>query len=326
MVLSLTLHLPNLIDPRSYDLPEPVKLPGCVPVRGSDLPDSLQGRTNQEAYKGGMQMCKKYLSADGILVNDFLDLEPDIYKAFEEDGKLPPIYPVGPLVRSGSSKDNECLKWLDEQPDGTVLYVSFGSGGTLSSEQLKELALGLEMSEQRFLWVVKSPHDEARNATYFTIDEKEEMDRFEFLSTDFMNRTKGKGFLLAQWAPQIEILAHRAVGGFVTHCGWNSVLESIVHGVPIIAWPLFAEQRMNAVLLRDDLKVALRVRENEDGIVDSEQIAKLAKSLIKGKEEKGIEIRNRIVSLKGAAAQALTKDGYSTKSLAKVIGKWISVE
>ncbi|KAL3818263.1 hypothetical protein ACJIZ3_004168 [Penstemon smallii] len=330
MILSLALHFPKLdelTDSEYRDLPEPVKIPGCVPVHGSDFPDTLQDKKSQ-TYEGMLELCRKYQLAEGILVNGFLDLEPDIYKAFEAQDhglggiNIPPVYPVGPLVRTRLGDNNEddkveCLKWLDEQPNGSVLFVSFGSGGTLSREQLKELGLGLEMSGQRFLWVVKSPsHDKVKYATYFTFAD-DDLDPLEFIE-----RTNAKGFLLAQWAPQIEILSHRAVGGFVTHCGWNSTLESIIHGVPLIAWPLFAEQKMNAVLLSEDLKVAFRVRENENGVVDSEQIAKLGTSLIEGEE--GMELRNRIRNIQGAAIQALSQDGHSTKSLAKVVEKWIN--
>ncbi|KAI3468636.1 hypothetical protein Pfo_025299 [Paulownia fortunei] len=225
----------------------------------------------------------------------FLDLEPDTFKAFEQGGfrTTPPVYPVGPLIRTGSTNEScddkpECLKWLDKQPAGSVLFVSFGSGGTLSREQLKELAsahiIRLEMQH-------------------------------------ILQMTKEKGFVLSQWAPQIEVLSHRAVGGFLTHCGWNSTLESIVHGVPLIPWPLYAEQRMNAVFLSEELKVALRVRENENGVVDSEQISRLARRLMEGEE--GEQLRIRMRNLKDAAARAFSQDGSSTKSLANVAQKWI---
>ncbi|MFX6534594.1 hypothetical protein ABTG41_10055, partial [Acinetobacter baumannii] len=305
-----------------------------------------------------IEMCKSYRLAKGILVNGFWDIEPNTYKAFDEDalgnhdgssvqkdsehvsssrlngydglsrsGKIPRVYPVGPLVRSERVyKDDdedkpECLKWLDEQPIGSVLFVSFGSGGTLSEEQWKELALGLEMSEQRFLLVVKStPNDKAKSAAYFSSNDKNKLDPFEFLPIIFLERTKEKGFLLSEWAPQIEVLSHKAVGGFVTHCGWNSALESIVHGVPLIAWPLFGEQKMNAVLLSEDLKVAFWVRENGSGFVDREEVARLVRSLFEGEE--GMDIRNRMRNFKALAAQALSQDGASTKSLASVVENW----
>nr|GFB34647.1 hydroquinone glucosyltransferase-like [Tanacetum cinerariifolium] len=136
--------------------------------------------------------------------------------------------------------------WLGKHPVSSVLFVSFGSGGTLSQEQINELAFGLEQSGQRFLWVIKSPHGTS-NASYFNA--QSHLDPFGFLPDGFLDRVKDRGFLVSSWAPQVEILGHGSTGGFLTHCGWNSISESVVNGVPMIAWPLFAEQRMNAVLL-----------------------------------------------------------------------------
>ncbi|GFP86707.1 hydroquinone glucosyltransferase [Phtheirospermum japonicum] len=329
MVLSFSFYLSELDESCACeyrDLPEPVKVPGCVPVRGSDLPDPVQDRESQ-AYRGSVEMCKQFGSAEGILVNTFLDLEPGTFKSFGM-GNSPPVYPVGPLIRTGSATESggECLKWLDKQPDRSVLFISFGSGGTLSRQQLNELAAGLEMSRQRFLLVAKSPNDEIKNAAYFTgaDDEIKMDDHSEYVSADFLERTKERGYVISQWAPQIEVLSHVAVGGFVTHCGWNSTLESIVQGVPLIAWPLFAEQRMNAVLLSEGLKVAIRVRENENGVVEREQISELARRLMEGEE--GEELRKRMRGFKDAAAKALSQYGSSTRALANVAGKWIGLE
>jgi hydroquinone glucosyltransferase len=326
MVLSLVFYLPELDETYSCeyrDLPEPVKLPGCVPVRGTDLIDPIQDRKN-EVYKGILQMAKRYPLAAGIMVNSFLDLEPGSFKALMEgkEGR-PPVYPVGPLVQSGSDHGAyglECLRWLDEQPNNSVLFVSFGSGGTLSHEQLHELALGLEMSGQRFLWVVRSPHEKAANATYFSVQSIK--DPFDFLPDGFLERTKGVGLVVPSWAPQVQVLKHGSTGGFLTHCGWNSTLESILHGVPLIAWPLYAEQRMNSVLLADDLKVALRVKVNDKGLVGHEDISNYARCLIEGEE--GKLLKSKMKELRIAADRALSEEGSSAKSLAEVAQVWKS--
>ncbi|KAJ1395406.1 UDP-glycosyltransferase family, conserved site [Sesbania bispinosa] len=96
--------------------------------------------------------------------------------------------------------------------------------------------------------------------------------------------SRNKVLVIPTWAPQIQILSHSSIGGFLSHCGWNSVLESVLHGVPLITWPLFAEQRMNAVLLSDGLKVGLRPRVNENGIVERVEIAKVIECLMEGEE------------------------------------------
>ncbi|KAJ7951275.1 Glycosyltransferase [Quillaja saponaria] len=208
---------------------------------------------------------------------------------------------------------SECLKWLDDQSHDSVLFVCFGSGGTLSSDQINELALGLETSEQRFLWVTRSPNDKVANASYFSAQSQE--DPLEFLPQGFVERTKGRGIVVPSWAPQAQILSHSSTGGFLTHCGWNSILESVVNGVPFIAWPLYAEQKMNAVMLTQDLKVALRPNTNENGLVERGEIAKIVKDLMEGDE--GKKIRYRMKDLKEAAARVLSENGSSTKVISE---------
>nr|XP_015896385.2 hydroquinone glucosyltransferase-like [Ziziphus jujuba var. spinosa] len=326
MGLSLAFYLPKLDETyccEYRDIPEPVKLPGCVPIHGKDLMDPAQDRKN-EVYKMVLHIAKLYNNASGILVNSFADLEPGALKALKEGIQgNPPVYSVGPLIRVGSEVDrrseSECSRWLDKQPKGSVLFVSFGSGGTLSHEQLNELALGLEMSGQRFLWVVRRPK-KAAHGNYFDAQSVENDDVSNFLPDGFLERTKEVGLVVPSWAPQVQVLSHGCTGGFVSHCGWNSVLESIVHGVPLIAWPLYAEQKMNAVLLADDLKVAVRVTVNDKGLVGRQEIAEYAKGLIEGEE--GKLLRDRMERFKEAASMALSKEGSSTKSLAEVAQIW----
>ncbi|XP_043723415.1 hydroquinone glucosyltransferase-like [Telopea speciosissima] len=326
MVFSWTLYMPKLDEMHSGEYRElinPIKLPGCIALQGKDLFLSIQDRKN-EAYSLFLQHCKRFKLAEGIMLNSFIDLEPSTINAIKEgkdDINMPPVYPVGPLVQSGSKDGvdvSDCLKWLDDQPHGSVLFVSFGSGGALSPEQFTELAFGLERSEQRFLWVVRSPTRKASNANFFDAQSVE--DPFAFLPEGFLERTKGMGLVLSSWAPQIQVLSHASTGGFLTHCGWNSTLESIVHGVPLIAWPLYAEQRMNALMLVQDMKVAFLPKEGEDGIVRREEIAAVVKCLMEGEE--GMRKRKRMRELKDAAAKALSEDGSSTQSLLELTHKW----
>ncbi|XP_057440495.1 hydroquinone glucosyltransferase-like [Lotus japonicus] len=321
-VLSVILHLPKLdeqISGEYRDLKEPINLPGCVPLMGSDLPAPTQDRSS-EGYMRFLESCKRISSAaDGILINTFLEMESGAVRALEEEwnGKIR-VYPLGPITQIGSiieANDNECLKWLENQPPSSVVYVSFGSGGTLTQHQIDELALGLELSGVRFLWVLRAPSDSV-NAAYLEAGNE---DPLQFLPSGFLERTKEQGLVVPSWAPQVQVLAHSSVGGFLSHCGWNSVLESMQEGVPIIAWPLFAEQRMNAVMLADGLRVALRVKFNEDGIVEKEEIAKVVKSLMECEE--GDAMRKRMRDLKVSAADAI-KDGSSTRTLIKVASQW----
>ncbi|GMH00434.1 hypothetical protein Nepgr_002273 [Nepenthes gracilis] len=325
-VLSLFLYLPKLDETVSCEfreLPQPVEIPGCIPLHGSELHHPLQDRRD-DAYKWVLHHSKRYRFAEGIIANTFPELEGGATRALQEPepGK-PPVYFVGPLVRSASSDagaGDECLRWLDDQPHGSVLFVSFGSAGTLSSEQLHELALGLEMSEQRFLWVVRSPNDRIPNGTYFTAESQR--DPFRFMPEGFLDKTKGRGLVVPSWAPQIQVLGHRSTGGFLSHCGWNSTLESVVHGVPLITWPLFAEQEMNTAMLTRELKVGLKPTAEDGGLVGRAEIARVVRALMEGEE--GKEARSRMKDLKDAAAKVLSDDGSSTIALSQVALQWKS--
>ncbi|KAI3470207.1 hypothetical protein Pfo_026870 [Paulownia fortunei] len=325
--LSLSMDLPKLDESctsQYRDLPDPIKLPGSIVLRPEDLPDSMKDRKS-EVHKWILDLCKKKLLADGILVNSFLELEIEAFQDLElRRPGIPPVYPVGPLIRTGleteSDQRSECLKWLNNQPPESVLFVSFGSGGTLSVDQFNELALGLEMSEQRFLWVVRSPQENVAAAYLNTSSIVK--DPLDFLPEGFLERTNGRGLVVASWAPQIQVLSHISTGGFVTHCGWNSILESVVFGVPLIAWPLCFEHKMNAVFLTDGLKAAIRVKENENGVVERGHVSELVKQLMEGEE--GKQIRNRMMDVKIAAGDVLRQEGSSTQALAQVVQKWIN--
>ncbi|RYR54747.1 hypothetical protein Ahy_A06g030030 isoform B [Arachis hypogaea] len=297
MTLSLFLHLKTLHNQVSCeyrDHKELIRIPGCIPIYGHDLPEHFRDRSSI-SYDLILRLSKRLLSlADGFLVNSFSKIERVTAIAIEEElGK----------------KNTPVYLWLDNQRPNSVLYVSFGSGGTLCQEQVNEMALGLELSGQKFLWVLRAPSDSA-NAAYLGA---ENVDPLSFLPRGFLERTKGQGLVLVNWAPQTQILSHSSTGGFLTHCGWNSTLESIVMGVPMITWPLFAEQRMNAVLLTEGLKVGLRPKFNSNGIVERDEIAMVVKGLMVGEETNGI--RQRIRELKDAAADALKEDGSSTRDL-----------
>ncbi|CAL5414301.1 unnamed protein product [Camellia sinensis] len=339
MSLSLLLHLPKLDEEAQAhgcsdykDIPDPIKIPGCIPIRGTQFVDMLQNR-NTHTYKLFIYHTKRYNLADGIIVNSFLELESGAFNAFADDGedgsgKKQPIYPIGPLLQtrpiSGNDDDVECLRWLDEQPRGSVLFASFGSSGTLSQEQLTELALGLEMSEQRFIWVVRSPAKDGASGVHYNAQSiNKDDDPFDFLPKGFMERTRrgGLGLLVRSWAPQIQILSHGSTGGFLSHCGWNSILESLVNGVPLIAWPLFGEQEMHTEMLTKQFKIAFRPNKNEeDGLVGREEIAKLVRDLILG--EGGKPLRQKARELKEAAATATSAHGSSARSLVQVIQIW----
>ena len=183
--------------------------------------------------------------ADGFIVNSFEELESHAVHSF--CGGAIPVYPVGPILnlkggdsdtdKQGSECDSEIIKWLDEQPPSSVVFLCFGSMGWFGEDQIKEIARALEDSGARFLWSLRKPPPKGSMGmpSDFPLPELAEA-----LPEGFLDRTAGIGRVIG-WAPQAQVLAHQATGGFVSHCGWNSTLESIYFGVPIATWPLYAE-------------------------------------------------------------------------------------
>ncbi|KAG4941643.1 hypothetical protein JHK87_045514 [Glycine soja] len=244
----------------------------------------------------------------GIIANTFEALEEKSIRALCEDGTLPPLFFIGPLISAPYEEDKGCLSWLDSQPSQSVVLLSFGSLGRFSRAQLKEIAIGLEKSEQRFLWVVRSRLDDA--------DSMEELSLDELMPEGFLERTKEKGLIMRNWAPQVQLLSHDSVGGFVTHCGWNSVLEAVCEGVPMVAWPLYAEQKMNRVIMVKEMKVALEVNENKDGLVSATELGDRVRELMDS--VKGKEIRQRVFEMKKRAEEAMAEGGTSCVTLDKL--------
>lgn len=331
MTLSLFLHLPELDATRTGELrdaTEPILLPGCVPIHAHELPRSMLADRSSDTYAGFLSMAKGAARVDGILVNTFLELEPAVRHC--TDGLKLPVHAVGPLVWSravGMDRDHRCLSWLDRQPRGSVVYVSFGSGGTLTWQQTAELALGLELSQHRFIWAIKRPDQDSASGAFFGTrqgegEDEDEDTALDFLPEGFIERTRGVGLLVQSWAPQTAMLGHASVGCFLTHCGWNSALESVLHGVPMIAWPLYAEQKMNAAMLEVQVGVAIRAKLGPDGIISKEEVAGVIKRVMEGEEGKAI--RERAGHLRDKAAHAWSVDGCSTRALAQITHAWKS--
>lgn len=183
--------------------------------------------------------------------------------------------------------------------------------------------LRLSKISYRFIWVVRPPSGDA-GAAYLNAQTENPLD---YLPKGFIERTKGRGHVVKSWAPQVEILRHVATGAFLSHCGWNSTLESVVNGKPMIAWPLFAEQNLNAVLLTQGMKIGVRVKKNDEknkgGIVERDEVVRVVKCVMESSEESD-EMRKRAQVFKDAAAKALSEDGSSTKTLEKLAMKWKS--
>ncbi|KAJ7953973.1 UDP-glycosyltransferase [Quillaja saponaria] len=240
----------------------------------------------------------------GCVVNSFEALEGPYLDYLTRTLGHQRVYGVGPLNLIGTQMvapnpnpgSNNVLTWLDGCPAGSVLYVCFGSQKLLNREQMEGLANGLERSGIRFVWVVKTG----------TAQEEAEV-----IPDGFEDRVSGHGLVIKGWVQQVLILGHRAVGGFLSHCGWNSVLEGMVGGAMVIGWPMEADQFVNARLLVEDLGVAVRVCEGGETVPDSTKLGnEIAQAMSENSPQKG-----RAKKLRDEAIAAVNNSGSSLRAL-----------
>nr|QOL02399.1 (iso)flavone 7 and 3'-O-glycosyltransferase [Iris domestica] len=293
----------------------PVHFPGLPPIPASDLPADVQVRG--ESYDAALAHFVRLPRADGIMINTFESLEKRAVRALVDGvcvpGRAtPPVYCIGPLIADGSDggERHECLAWLDAQPERSVVFLCFGSMGSFSTEQLKETAGGLERSGQRFLWVVRSPPSDPA----YPFGPRAETELEALLPEGFLERTRERGMVLESWAPQAAVLAHRSVGGFVSHCGWNSTLEAVCSGVPMLGWPLYAEQRMNRVSLVEEAKVAVAMEGCHNGLVSADEVETKIRRLMESRA-----LGERMAATKERAVAARTEGGESTLALLELV-------
>lgn len=224
------------------------------------------------------------LSRDVVLIKTCRELEGK-YVDFLSNVSGKEILPVGPLVQDLVMNDDESveiMQWLEKKEKKSVVYVSFGSECFLSKEEREEVAKGLELSMVSFIWVVRVP-----NARQIEIEEA--------LPKGFLDRVGNRGMVVKGWAPQAQILGHPNTGAFVSHCGWNSTLESIKYGVPIIAMPMQADQPINARLI-EAIGVGLEIVRDEYGEFRHEEIMKGIKKIVRDENGEGIRRKVRQMS------------------------------
>ncbi|KAK3032568.1 hypothetical protein RJ639_036807 [Escallonia herrerae] len=221
----------------------------------------------------------------------------------------PDITPIGPLLASnrlGNSaghfwtEDTSCLKWLDQQPACSVIYVAFGSFTVLNQSQFEELALGLELTNRPFLWVVR-PEMNGQDRTY---------------PEGFLERIEQRAQMVS-WAPQQKVLSHPSVACFLSHCGWNSTIEGVSNGVPILSWPYFVDQFINETYICDVWKVGLGFEKDEKGIIARAEIRNKVEQLLGNNV-----FRERALELKETVMTGISQGGSSNKNFTKFI-EWL---
>ncbi|XP_043724074.1 zeatin O-glucosyltransferase-like [Telopea speciosissima] len=285
-----------------------------IPIQLSDL--SLEGCFTAE-FEAFLRRQYDLMSFNkGDLYNTCHAIEGSFMDLLGQDKRHWAIGPLNPVTLGSSCGRHKCLEWLDMQLTGSVLYVSFGTMTSMSDDQIAELAIGLERSGQRFIWVLR----EADRGDIFAKENDMEVSKAQAqaqLPEGYEERIQGVGLgvIVRDWAPQLEILAHPSTGGFLSHCGWNSCMESLSMGVPIAAWPMHSDQPRNTMLVTQVLRVGLVVREwaQRHKLVAHTTIESAVKRLMASEE--GIVIRNRAKELGVAVCQSLANGGTSRAEL-----------
>nr|XP_023915071.1 UDP-glycosyltransferase 89B2-like [Quercus suber]POF07364.1 udp-glycosyltransferase 89b2 [Quercus suber] len=276
------------------------------PLYRSFVEANLDSEFIKDAFRANM-------ASWGLVINSFNGLERVYLENLKKDmghdrvWAVGPLLPSGPNQRGGSSsvKVEEILSWLDTCEDRKVVYVCFGSQARLNNNQMEKLAFGLEKSGVQFVWVVKEPTEVYVDGDNNTVPQ------------GFEDRVAGKGLVIKGWAPQVLILSHRAVGAFLTHCGWNSVLEGIIAGVPLLTWPLGADQFVNDSLLVDELNVAIRVGEGRKFVPDPDELSRVLVDLV---SQERVECK-RAAELRGVALEAIEEGGSSVIEFDSMVSK-----
>ncbi|KAK7359114.1 hypothetical protein VNO77_01060 [Canavalia gladiata] len=291
----------------------PISIPGLPLLELKDTPAFVSEPGLYPAYYDlVMNQFSNIHKADIILVNSFYKLEDQVVDSMS---KLCPLVTVGPTVPSlyldkavPNDTDNNlnlfevdssAISWLKQKPARSAIYISFGSMVCFSTKQMEEMALGLMGSGFNFLWVI--PDVDKKNLP-------KEMGK--------EINACGRG-LIVNWVPQLEVLSDQAVGCFFTHCGWNSILEALCLGVPMVALPQWTDQPTNAKFVEDVWKVGIRVKVNEDGIVTREEIERCLREVME--KELGREMRINAKKWKQLALEAVSQGGTSDTNINEFI-------
>ncbi|KAF6161171.1 hypothetical protein GIB67_007812 [Kingdonia uniflora] len=293
-----------------------VSIPGLVPLRLEDLPGFISSPASYPAYLNMiLSQFSNLEKADLVFVNTFEKLEVEVLSWM---AKVFPISTIGPTLPSMyldkrieddknyglnlyKPNNSACMNWLNTREPGSVVYVSFGSMAVLGDEQMEELAWGLRDSNSYFLWVVRSTEEEK-------------------LPCKFLEETSEKG-LVVNWSPQLNVLAHPAVGCFVTHCGWNSVLEALSLGVPMVGLPQWSDQPTNAMLVEDIWGVGVRAEINEKGMVTRKEIELCIREITEG--NRGKEMKRNAKKWRELAIEAVDDGGTSDNSINEFVLKLV---
>uniref|UniRef100_A0A7N0UQU5 Glycosyltransferase n=1 Tax=Kalanchoe fedtschenkoi TaxID=63787 RepID=A0A7N0UQU5_KALFE len=265
-----------------------IDLPGLpISFTRRDLPSFVMPKNS---YPAALDIFREHMAelevetSARVLVNTFDALEPE---ALRSVSKLK-LTAVGPLIPSAylggedpsdtgfgvdlypSTDNTSYVQWLDSKPHSSVIYVSFGSISVLSKQQMEEIGRGLLDMGKPFLWVIRECGSKSGEDS--TADSEEDGDQ-KLISC--MEELEHVG-VIVPWCSQLQVLSHPAISCFFTHCGWNSTMESLISGVPMVGFPQWTDQSTNAKLVEDCWRTGARVNPNGDGLVERDEVKRLA--------------------------------------------------
>ncbi|KAH7657307.1 Crocetin glucosyltransferase protein [Dioscorea alata] len=303
----------SLIKAHIHDLSFTVCFPGLQPLQIGDLP-SLVRAINSDSVDCALLCLFRELfefldeEKEGmkcvVLMNTFHEWETNALASVSAEIETIPIGLLPKQTESSSSSylfkedDKKYMEWLDKKEVGSVVYISFGSLSVMKKEQMEEMVKGLKESKRPYLWVLRK-------------DNREE---------ELLEIEEGGDGMVVEWCSQVRVLAHKAVGCFVTHCGWNSTLESLACGVPMVCVPQWSDQGMNAKLVESLWGCGVKSEVDGDGVVKGEELVKCLE-LVMGDGKKGVEIRTKAKIWKVKASEAVSDGGSSDLNLKNFLRK-----
>ncbi|XP_010514997.2 PREDICTED: UDP-glycosyltransferase 76E4-like [Camelina sativa] len=290
-----------LIDMKDPELPNKV-VEDLHPLTYKDLPTSGFGPL--ERYLELTREVVNNRTASAVIINTVTCLESSSLTRLQQEIRIP-VYPLGPLyIRASSAgpslkeEDRSCMEWLNKQKTRSVIYISLGSLFQMETKEVLEMAWGLSSSNQPFLWVIR-PGSIAG------------FEWIESLPKEVIKMVSERGYIV-KWAPQIEVLGHPAVGGFWSHCGWNSILESTGEGVPMICRPFQGEQKLNAMYVESVWRIGIQV----GGEVERGSVERAVKRLM---DEEGADMRERALELKEKLKSSVRSGGSSYNAFGELV-------
>ncbi|KAL6501220.1 hypothetical protein OROHE_024867 [Orobanche hederae] len=286
-------------------------VPGMKDIKLRDFPSFIRTTDPKDTMLNFLiQETEAIPEANALILNTFDALEHDVLTALSS--MFPRVFSIGPLqcmtndihdeglasIQSSLWKeDSDCMEWLDGKDPKSVVYVNFGSITVMTARQLTEFAWGLANSKKPFLWVVRPDIVAGESA---------------MLPSEFLTETGDRSMMIG-WGPQERILNHPAIGGFLTHGGWNSMLESIIGGVPVVCWPFFAEQQTNCRFSCTEWEMGMEI----DNDVKRDEVEVLVREMMDG--DKGEKMKEKALEWKGEAEEAAKLGGSSYLNLDKLI-------